>query len=100
MKKLTFLRSPWEELAEHTAISLQKELHKELGPQHPLYGAAAVAVARRDDNDDVLFWIGELEKYAVVHLTWSSTNIAPYPKTLLLTLGELREHCGEVSEED
>jgi len=48
-------------------------LQREVGPDHPLFGKPAKALARREDRDDVLFEIsdGTERKYAVVHLTWS-----------------------------
>lgn len=61
---------PWQACtSEHAA--LQHELYLELSEKHPLFGKNATTVARRIDNDDVLFKL-DGEQYAVVHLTWSS----------------------------
>jgi hypothetical protein len=54
------------------AQGLVAELEREVGPGHPLAGVRVVAVARRDDRDDVLFLLPEAgERLARVHLTWS-----------------------------
>jgi hypothetical protein len=63
-------RVPWHE----TDAALHDELYREVSPQHALYGRAARAVARRQDNDDVLFELLDNDApaaFAVVHLTWS-----------------------------
>ena len=61
---------PWTTVRNGAA--LETELARELGPGHPLHGVRARAIARRGDNDDVLF---ALERgpapFAIVHLTWS-----------------------------
>lgn len=77
---------------------LEAELQKECGRRHPLYGQKAVSVARRTDNDDVLFLLPEfrLARYAVVHLTWSGrTEPAPgWPQTVFYaSLDEWAEKC-------
>ncbi|QAS59198.1 hypothetical protein C7B90_00165 [Lysinibacillus fusiformis] len=77
--------------------SLNEELKKELSPQHILYGKEAIAVARREDNDDVIFWIEKMNKYAVVHLTYSIETSSEYPITSLYTRRELEEYCKSVS---
>jgi len=71
-------RVPWH-CAEH---ALREELLCELPTQHRLYGVEARAVARRQDNDDVLFELFGSEapaEFAVVHLTWSGKP-EPGPK--------------------
>jgi hypothetical protein len=61
---------PWQPVAP----GLELELVKEVGTQHPLYQQKAVAVARRLDNDDVLFVLPESAlPLAVVHLTWKGS---------------------------
>ena len=63
-------RVPWH----RTDRSLHDELRREASRQHPLYGVTARAVARRQDNDDVLFELFGSDapaEFAVVHLTWS-----------------------------
>ena len=53
------------------AQGLQAELQRELPPGHLLYGRAVEAVAYRQDQDDVLFrHQDELDRFAIIHLTW------------------------------
>lgn len=72
---------PWQESVSDPD-AFQQELHRELAASHPLFGAEAVAVARRIDCDDVLFKLAD-GKYAVVHLTWSGKkeSNSDYPAT-------------------
>jgi len=58
---------PWMRIVSKG--SLEKELAKELSSEHKLYGKKVKAIGKREDNDDVLFEIGDKEM-AVVHLTW------------------------------
>ena len=51
---------------------MEVELEREVGDAHPLSGRRAVSVGRRDDCDDVLFFLPDSpQPLAVVHLTWS-----------------------------
>ncbi|CAG9607661.1 hypothetical protein [Pseudoneobacillus rhizosphaerae] len=93
-----FMAEPWWVIFSNFAESLTIELKKELSPSHILYGKNAVAVARRQDNDDVVYWINELNQYAIVHLTYTKENRSEYPKTQFFTLMELKKHCQEVSQ--
>ncbi|MGE7090297.1 hypothetical protein ACQKII_02310 [Lysinibacillus sp. NPDC048646] len=70
---------------------------RELSPSHILFRKKAIAIARREDNDDVVFWISEINKYAIVHLTYSKETSGEYPITNLFSLRELEEHCTNVS---
>jgi hypothetical protein len=70
----TSLLSPWESIREsnEAANNLHKELQRELAPDHALYGKRVEAIARRIDNDDVLFkMLDDSNQYVVVHLTWT-----------------------------
>lgn len=59
---------PWREASG----GLEAELAREVGAGHPLSGCRAVSVGRRDDRDDVLFFLPDnLQPLAVVHLTWT-----------------------------
>ena len=59
---------PWEP----TNADLAAELSREVGSAHVLAGRPAVAVARRVDQDDVLFWLPEgPAMLATVHLTYA-----------------------------
>lgn len=93
-----FLEEPWWAITNNLAEILKDELNRELSTNHILYGKKAVAVAKREDNDDVIYWIIELEKYAIVHLTYTKETSSEYPKTQLFTLKELEKHCKEVAE--
>ncbi|MBR8643898.1 hypothetical protein KEH51_01410 [[Brevibacterium] frigoritolerans] len=48
------------------------------------------------DNDDVVYLINELNKYAVVHLTYSKNNSAGFPMAQLFNLYNLERYCKEV----
>lgn len=60
------LPEPWY-WTEH---GLTDQLEKEISITHVLYGKIIKTLARRQDNDDVLFLVDN-EKFAVVHLTWT-----------------------------
>ncbi|EAZ85664.1 hypothetical protein AB9L15_08240 [Lysinibacillus fusiformis] len=92
-----FMNDPWWLISKGMSESLNEELKKELSQQHILYGKEAIAVARREDNDDVIFWIEKMNKYAVVHLTYSIETSSEYPITSLYTRRELEEYCKSVS---
>ena len=66
--------------------ALEEELQKELSDNHVLYPHRLIAraIARREDCDDVLFWMPDVEeRFAIVHLTWNShPEIDPvFPET-------------------
>ena len=64
---------PWEPTDEDFGV----ELAREVGPGHPLFDRPTVAVARRVDCDDVLFWLpAGPAALAVVHLTWRGNESA------------------------
>ena len=71
---------PW-----HAAASGVEELElaKEVSSAHPLFGVNALAVARRNDNDDVLYFLpGQERELAIVHLTYNhNENRAEWPHT-------------------
>lgn len=56
---------------------LWDELGQELPARHPLEERNLAPMARCDRNDDVLFHDGK--GFLVVHLTWSKTNVLPFP---------------------
>lgn len=72
--------NPWHPVErEDVRRALFDELRREAGPAHPLRGLAAIAVGRRQDNDDVLFSLVD-GRMAVVHLTWTGKEDAsPHP---------------------
>jgi putative acetyltransferase len=63
---------PWQPISDEAiASSLLAELLKEVGQAHCLFQQAMKAVARREDDDDVLFLTSDPARpLAVVHLTW------------------------------
>ena len=84
---------PWRP----TAPGLEAELAREVGPGHVLAGRRAVAVARRVDNDDVLFHLPDGPALlAVVHLTWTGRREQkpqwPYTE-LYHSVAEFAERC-------
>ncbi len=83
------MEEPWWIITKGMSDSLNAELQKKLSSGHVLYGKEAVAVARREDNDDVVYWVEELNKYAVVHLTYSKESLSKFPVTKLFSLGDL-----------
>jgi hypothetical protein len=84
---------PWQP----TAPGLEAELDREVGRGHPLSGRRAIAVGRRLDNDDVLFWLPNgPAMFAVVHLTWTGKREGSpqWPGTTLYSsLDDWRERC-------
>ncbi|WP_427108082.1 hypothetical protein [Lysinibacillus xylanilyticus] len=52
----SFMNEPWRLISTSMSKSLTKELEKELLLKHILYEKEAVAVARRKNNDDVIFF--------------------------------------------
>jgi hypothetical protein len=64
---------PWYLLDAESASATERELARELGRDHQLYGKRVRAVARRQDCDDVLFELPDSGCCAVVHLTWTKS---------------------------
>ena len=96
LRELQWL-APWAP----TDAPLEEELRRELGPGHVLAGRAARAVARRSDDDDVLFLLPDgPAPLAVVHLTWqgSQERDARWPATRLLA--SVEEFVAEVMRPD
>ena len=72
--------SPWRSLRPEEVKQLEAELRHEATPLHALYGKKTRAVARREDNDDVLYHISDDGRYAVAHLTWTGNNEENWPQ--------------------
>lgn len=69
---------PW--FATEEALDL--ELARETGARHPLAGRRAVAIARRNDADGVLFRLPDGPALlALVHLTWRRETDPRWPFT-------------------
>jgi len=76
---------PWSAIeGPEEQEAMLAELRVELCPSHVLYGLSAVALARRHDQDDVLFELGD-GRIAEVHLTWSrkSERDPRWPRTTI-----------------
>jgi hypothetical protein len=55
-----------------TDLDLSIQLRIEISNEHVLFGKSVKTIAKRQDNDDVLFELDDADfKYAVVHLTWA-----------------------------
>ena len=77
-------RPPWIRV---TTGGFPSRLQQEAGPKHRLYHRPAVAIGRRLDDDDVLFYLpGGPAPLAVVHLTYSSRIPEPDPRFPYTTL--------------
>ena len=89
--------SPLEHPADKAAF--EAELRREVKPGHPLFGAPVAAIARRYDQDDVLFELLDGScRVAEVHLTWAGDRESPpWPGTALF--GNLAEWAEAVKEE-
>lgn len=71
---------PWH--PDKTDLTVQ--LHREISKKHILYNKPVRTIARRQDNDDVLFEVDNADfKYALVHLTWTQKTLedSKYPRT-------------------
>lgn len=69
-------------------VDLVKQYDREAHSEHVLFGRTMKTIARRQDNDDVLFeLLDEPRGFAVVHLTWAQKKLssAQYPHTRLFS---------------
>ena len=70
----------WSSLTGESSRRLNEELHREVCAGHVLHGRQARAVARRADQDDVLFEVqGSAAPFYVVHLTWNRETSPQWP---------------------
>ncbi|TWT93403.1 hypothetical protein Pla108_38970 [Botrimarina colliarenosi] len=77
---------PWwpvDEWSDEQRNCFAKQLHREVGPDHPLYEVPVQIVARHGGSDTTLFeLLDDSGRYAVVHLTWRpSQEKMPWPET-------------------
>ena len=71
-------REPWHPIPP---ASFGGRLEDEAGPKHVLYRRKAIAIGRRYDNDDVLYYLPDGPgTLAVVHLTYSRQTPEPNPQ--------------------
>lgn len=69
------LPEPWYWSNEDLTIQLKKELTI----NHSLFNIDLKSIARRQDNDDVLFELSD-GRFAIVHLTWSTSIDSTWPR--------------------
>jgi hypothetical protein len=75
-------REPWGPIPPNTGREI--ELQREMCAGHVLFGRSVIAVAARNDCDDVLFYLGEsAPSFAVVHLTYRRETQPEWPHTEL-----------------
>jgi hypothetical protein len=66
---------PWQEVRDGNGTKFEREFMKEIRNRHPLYYCKIYTLARRIDNDDVLFRIlGDHDFFVVAHLTWNDSQ--------------------------
>jgi hypothetical protein len=83
MKIDDFQKINWLDPWYFTTPGLEQELIREVSLKHPLYKVNALAVGRRKDKDDVLFFLFDHQPpLAVVHLSWRHEDSSEWPKTL------------------
>ncbi len=94
------LLDPWTAVSSGGA--LERELAAELPHNHILHGIAVRAIARRLDNDDVLFELtGHQKPLAVVHLSYRREQDPQLPWTVLFDSWEdWVENCMEPDHEE
>jgi hypothetical protein len=97
---------PWQAVGSDAGtLGLQRELEKEVGPKHPLWGRTPTVIGRRIDNDDVLVHLSD-GSLACVHLVWhGKIDIHPekYPWTVIYSsvsefLSEMQQDAIEYGE--
>jgi len=88
-------RVPWWPVPEEHNAGTIAELHREMSVGHILFGRSVQTVGRRQDCDDVLFYLGEsTPQFAVVHLTYAKETRPEWPETKLFdTLEDWIEQC-------
>ena len=65
------LKKPWIYIeSELEKYNLIKELKNEMNSNHVLFDKNSIPIAKREDNDDVIYKISDYY-FAIVHLTWS-----------------------------
>ena len=75
---------PWFQIEDAAHQSgLQRELHAEIGPQHPLWGKYPIVFGRSRANDDIAVCLADAT-FAIVHLVWSG-RIDSIPGTFPVT---------------
>ena len=88
-------RVPWWPIPAEQDAGTVAELQREMPAGHVLFGRTVQAVGRRQDCDDVLFYLGEsVPQFAVVHLTYARETRPEWPSTALFdTLDAWIQQC-------
>lgn len=77
-------RAPWGPIPSQHAGGTAAELQREICAGHVLFGRSVQAIGRRQDCDDVLFYLGQnAPQFAVVHLTYQRETRPEWPGTSL-----------------
>jgi hypothetical protein len=76
---------PWSAVIDDKMrATLEAELIAEVAQGHTLFQRPARAIARRDDQDDVLYAVGTPSELAVVHLSYAARpDRPPLPTTAI-----------------
>lgn len=81
------VKEPWYLTADSCLVA---ELRRELPRGHALHGLPVTTVARRQDRDEVLYRIDdELDRYAVVHLTYQVETQADWPQCTMFASADV-----------
>lgn len=59
--------------------SFVSEAYREISSDHPLFGMKLTCLAKCEANDDALFYT-EHGQFVIIHLTYSKTNAAGFPR--------------------
>ena len=84
------IRDPWTMPCLDTADIFTEALHKQIGPNHPLYQREVFPIALRRDPDAVIYETDdEPRMYVLVYLSWSPCGFkrkaSSDPKTEILS---------------
>lgn len=72
--------------------SFVSEAYREIAADHPLFGMKLTCLAKCEANDDALFYT-EHGQFVIIHLTYSKTNAAGFPRYQLFdTHLELKQY--------
>ncbi len=95
-------RVPWWPVPPEQDAGTVAELYREMPDGHALFGRTVQTVGRRQDCDDVLFYLGEsVPQFAVVHLTYARETRPEWPNaTLFDTLDAWIQKCMIPAAED
>lgn len=79
---MTDYLDPWSAIEKSSVReALENRLHREMPPMHALQDRSLRAVARRIDDDDVLFELDGGPEHAIVHLVYAKSIDPKFPYT-------------------